>query len=324
MRESGKPKSNMENKLPRLHWQFPAAAKFGRVIPKEKLYSQVGANAQLKQLFVSQIAQIKWAFKLAENTTNLAKTEQVEEIEIIQIKLKTQSLDEKLLAAIDKAIPHPTVFLLQRQKQGQGQGQSQEQEQGQTEISYQAAYKQKVITGKATGAKKTATTTKEKWQQSHYLQSAWLTADNAATQALPAATTLQGLYQLLLEALLPQFASYNIASHNIAASYQAPKKEGLTTQAPGINETPIKKAPISKAVEDPDALSKLATVLKTTPPSLQEKLTTLAEIETLTKQLAQVKNKRDKEKQFNRRQALNDQFKRLAAQLDKLKAALTH
>ena len=304
MQESGMPKSNTENNLPSLHWQFPAAAKFGRVIPKEKLYSQVNANAELKQLFVSQVAQIKWAYKLAENTINLAKTEQVEEIEVIQIKLKTESLDEKLLAAIDKAIPHPTIFLLQRQKQ--------RQEQGQTEISYQAAYKQKVIAGKDTStsnAKKTIKATKEKWQHSHYLQSAWLAADNTATLPLPAATTLQGLYQLLLEALLPQLSSYRV-----------PEKTATSTEALGINETLT-----SKAIEDSGSISKSPTILKTAKqPSLQEKLAALAEIEVLNKQLAQVKNKRDKEKQFNRRQALNDQFKRLVAQLDKLKAALTN
>ena len=40
--------ANKQNQ-PRLHWTFPEAAKFGRVIPKEKLYSQAGANADLKQ-----------------------------------------------------------------------------------------------------------------------------------------------------------------------------------------------------------------------------------------------------------------------------------
>ena len=76
---------------PKLHWRFPEAAKFGRVIPKEKLYSQAGVSAQLKQLFVEQVGQIKWAYKLAETTINLAKHEQVDEIEIIQIKLKNRS-----------------------------------------------------------------------------------------------------------------------------------------------------------------------------------------------------------------------------------------
>ena len=73
---------------PRIHWKFPNVAKFGRVIPKEKLYNQAGANAELKQLFIEQVAQIKWAYKLAENTINLAKTEQVHELEVITNKTK--------------------------------------------------------------------------------------------------------------------------------------------------------------------------------------------------------------------------------------------
>ncbi|MEY8215508.1 MAG: DUF4391 domain-containing protein, partial [Colwellia sp.] len=54
--------------------------------------------------------------------------------------------------------------------------------------------------------------------------------------------------------------------------------------------------------------------------TLEQKLAALAEISALNKKLSQIKNKRDKEKQFNRRLALNDQFKTLALQLKKLKA----
>ena len=280
----------MQQHLPSLQWQFPKAAKFGRVIPKEALYSQTGANAALKQLFVAQVAQIQWAYKLAENTINLAKTKQVEEIEIIHIRLKTQQLDEKILAAIDKAIPHPTVFMLQRVQQGQA------------EISYQAAYKQKLIAVNDAGANKAS---KEKWLHSHYLQSAWVAADNTSTSPLPTATTLQGLYQLLLASLLPQLASSNVTS------YQTPAKTDTNTQALAINETLPKKTSEGSCT-------------MAQPPSLQQKLAALAEIEALNKKLDKVKKQRDKEKQFNRRQALNDQFKRLAAELDKLKAALTN
>ncbi|WP_275672818.1 integrase core domain-containing protein [Marinomonas algicola] len=121
----------------------------------------------------------------------------------------------------------------------------------------------------------------------------WLAEDNTAVLPLPAATTLQGLYQLLLEALLPQLPSY-----------QVPTKTATRTEAPGINETLT-----SKAIEESGSISKSPTIVKTVqPPSLQEKLAALAEIEILNKQLAQVKSKRDKEKQFNRRQALNDQW----------------
>ena len=236
----------MQQHQPSLHWQFPSGAKFGRIIPKEKLYEQTNANADLKQLFVEQVAQIKWAYKLAHNTVNLSKTQEVEEIEIIQIKLKTHALDEKILTAIDQAIPHPTVFMLIR-----------EQQQGAIELAYKAAHKQK--------------TQQEKWQHSQYLQSAWLQPESNPPLPLPPATNLQGLYHQLLEALMPQ-----------------------TDNGPLLGQS-------SKR-------------------TLEQKLAALAEISALNKKLSQIKNKRDKEKQFNRRLALNDQFKTLALQLKKLKA----
>ena len=265
------------NTLPKLHWRFPEAAKFGRVIPKEKLYSQAGVNAHLKQLFVEQVGQIKWAYKLAETTVNLAKTEQVDEIEVIHIKLKTNELDQKVLAAIDKAIPHPTLFVLLREQL--------QEEQGITEIAYMAAHKQKAA---ATTKENKRESVKEKWQQSQYLQSAWTKADSIAAKQLPTATHLQGLYEQLLDALLPVDISNSVAEKR--AEYNA-----------GINLKP-------QANEEPSSRSKK---------SIDEKLADLAEIEALNKQINQVKIKRDKEKQFNRRLELNNQFKALKRQLAK-------
>ena len=245
---------------PRLHWKFPEAAKFGRVIPKEKLYSQVGANADLKQLFVEQVAQIKWAYKLAESTINLAKTEQVHELEVIHIKLKAQTIDEKIITAIDKAIPHPTLFMLTRD--------AKEANMTEQKITYQAAHKLKTITQ----------SNKEKWQQSAYLKSRWLVPSSQHAAPLPTATSLESLYNQLLEALMPLGLQ---GERNL----QEPKsvyEHGKPQQ---------KKR------------------------SLEDKLADLAAIDTLNKQIEQTKAKRDKEKQFNRKRELNDQFKALKKQL---------
>ena len=263
--------ANKQNQ-PRLHWKFPATAKFGRVIPKEKLYSQAGANAELKQLFVEQVAQIKWAYKLAESTINLAKTEQVHELEVIHIKLKAQTLDEKILIAIDKAIPHPTLFMLTRDaKQGnKGEG-AKEASTSEQEIAYQAAHKLKTTTQ----------SNKEKWQQSAYLKSQWLVPSSQHAALLPAATSLESLYNQLLEALMPLGLQ---GVHNL----QEPES------VYGHTKLPTKKR------------------------SLEDKLADLAAIEALNKKINQTKAKRDKEKQFNRKRELNDQFK----SLKKLLAAL--
>jgi len=275
----------MQQYQPSLHWQFPAAAKFGRIIPKEKLYEQTNANAYLKQLFVEQVAQIKWAYKLAENTINLSKTQEVEEIEIIQIKLKTHTLDEKILTAMDKVIPHPTVFMLIR-----------EQQQGAIELAYKAAHKQK--------------TQQEKWQHSQYLQSAWLQPESKPPLPLPPATNLQGLYHQLLEALMPQIDD-GLAHHLSVESKEENKIQ--ETQSPvyelNLDEESSTVQTINRGKQGPSSKR-----------TLEQKLAALAEISALDKKLSQIKNKRDKEKQFNRRLALNDQFKTLALQLKKLKA----
>jgi hypothetical protein len=260
--------ANKKNQ-PLIHWKFPEAAKFGRVIPKEKLYSQAGANSELKQLFVEQVAQIKWAYKLAEITINLAKTEQVHELEIIHIKLKAQSLDEKILIAIDKAIPHPTLFMLTRDsKQGDKVKGENEPEPVEQEIAYQAAHKLKTTTQ----------SNKEKWQQSAYLKSQWLAPSSQHAAPLPAATSLENLYSQLLEELIPI---------------------GLQ----GVNK-----------LQEPEGTFEHSKPQQKKR-SLEDKLADLAAIEALNKQIEQTKAKRDKEKQFNRKRELNDQFKALKKQL---------
>lgn len=266
--------ANKQNQ-PRLHWKFPETAKFGRVIPKEKLYSQAGANAELKQLFVEQVAQIKWAYKLAESTINLAKTEQVHELEVIHIKLKAQTLDEKILIAIDKAIPHPTLFILTRDaKQGdQGKGEN-EPEPVEQEIAYQAAHKLKTITQ----------SNKEKWQQSAYLKSQWLVPSRQHAAPLPATTSLESLYTQLLEALMP-------------LDFQGVKK--------GQNAKNLQESKSVYEHSNPQQKKR----------SLEDRLADLAAIEKLNKKIEQIKAKRDKEKQFNRKRELNDQFKTLKKQL---------
>ncbi|WP_051987276.1 DUF4391 domain-containing protein [Glaciecola punicea] len=265
--------ANKQNQ-PRLHWKFPEAAKFGRVIPKEKLYSQAGANAELKQLFVEQVAQIKWAYKLAEGTINLTKTEQVHELEVIHIKLKAQTLDEKILIAIDKAIPHPTLFMLTRDVkygdiiEGNKGEVAKEANTSEQEIAYQAAHKLKTTTQ----------SNKEKWQQSAYLKSQWLVPSSQHAALLPAATSLESLYNQLLEALIPLGLQ---GVHDL----QEPKSAYVHTKSQQKKR------------------------------SLEDKLADLAAIEALNKQIKKTKAKRDNEKQFNLKRELNDQFKTLKKQL---------
>ena len=283
---------------PSIHWKFPKTAKFGRVIPKEKLYQQAGVNAELKQCFVEQVSQIKWAYKLAENTLNLDKTDQVHELEVIHIKLKAQTLDEKILRAIDKAIPHPTLFILRREVKTTGQTAADKARE--QEICYQAAHKVKLIAGSKSA------TQKEKWQQSIYLKSQWLRPASQPATPLPAATNLERLYNQLLEALMPTGLNVEIdIETDVETDVEVNTVQDVSKPyASELDASEHETAPLTKTINQKR--------------SLAEKLATIEKIEALSKQVNQVKAKRDKEKQFNRRRELNDQFKALKKQLAEL------
>jgi hypothetical protein len=155
-------------------FDYPKSAAFGRVLPKNKIYEHAGASAGLKQLFVNQVDQIVWRFKLAPETINLAATSAVTEIQIFEISLRTGSLDEDILRAIDRSIPFPIIF----------------------ELTW---------TGKrrATAAfKRPSEADTSKWVISEYFSTDW-TSENAPRDPLPVALDLAGLYDNLLTAMMP-------------------------------------------------------------------------------------------------------------------------
>ena len=94
---------------------YPAKAALGRVVPKNKIYAHGNSGANVRGLFVSQVDQIVWRFKLAPETIKLAARPSVPEIQIFEIALKGARLDENVLRAIDKAIPFPILFELTRE-----------------------------------------------------------------------------------------------------------------------------------------------------------------------------------------------------------------
>lgn len=92
---------------------LPKTTEFNKRIPKEKFYENLNVTPTLKKCFVDQIKVIYWRNKIAETTTNLAIGSTVTEIEVFEIKLKTNLLYEGVLRQIDKEIPYHIVFLLE-------------------------------------------------------------------------------------------------------------------------------------------------------------------------------------------------------------------
>ena len=92
---------------------LPKTTDFNKRIPKEKFYANLNVTPAVKKCFVDQIKVIYWRNKIASSTTNLAPGTTVTEIEVFEVKLKTNLLDEGVLRQIDKEIPYHIVFLLE-------------------------------------------------------------------------------------------------------------------------------------------------------------------------------------------------------------------
>lgn len=157
---------------------YPKQAEFGRVLPKNKIYEHSGANSRLKDLFVEQIEQIVWRYKLAPETINLAAKPGVPEIQVFTVQLKTSELHRDVLRCIDCAVQFPIIFEL---IQGQGVD-------AKTQVV--AAYKRPSEADSAN------------WGCSEYFESGWMPAKTERAP-LPLALDLGGLYEQMLKRLLP-------------------------------------------------------------------------------------------------------------------------
>ncbi len=153
---------------------FPKSAAFGKVLPKNKIYEHSGANTRLKELFVEQVEQIVWQYKLAPETINLPARPGVPEIQIFSIQLKTAELHGDVLRCIDGAIPYPIVFELAFD--------------GKTQVV--AAYKRPNESDAS------------RWVLSDYFATTWLPSD-CERAAMPLALDLGGLYEQALHRLIP-------------------------------------------------------------------------------------------------------------------------
>ena len=154
--------------------QWPETAKVDRVIPKERLYAEASAGAALKQRFVDEVQRVRWAYKLGDESLRLAPGETVTEIQVFVLDLKGSSLDNSVLASIDKAIPSQIIFEVRR-------------EDGLwTEQAMTAAYKR--AGGKTKGT--------------DYFRTGWIGSEQPRIP-LPTALDMDGLYSQLLGRLLP-------------------------------------------------------------------------------------------------------------------------
>jgi len=93
-------------------FRYPEKARFGQIIPKTKIYEHAKLKPGQKAQFVELVQQIRWAYKLAPETTNLSATDDVREIQILRIRITQRDLPDDVLRIIDRAIPSAVIFEL--------------------------------------------------------------------------------------------------------------------------------------------------------------------------------------------------------------------
>jgi len=91
---------------------YPKQAEFNRLVPKSKIYTYGRVSKRIKDLFVAQVGEILWKYKLSPETINLPARNGINEIQVFDIALKKPELDTDILQAIDKAIPFALIFQL--------------------------------------------------------------------------------------------------------------------------------------------------------------------------------------------------------------------
>ena len=91
-------------------YKFPKQAKVDKLIPKNKIYEQGKATSKVEQLFIDQVENIRWAYKLSSSTIHIQDQDDLKEIQIFRVKSRIEDLDVAILSFIDKLIPTPIIF----------------------------------------------------------------------------------------------------------------------------------------------------------------------------------------------------------------------
>jgi hypothetical protein len=152
---------------------YPKQAAFGRVLPKSKIYEHSRASPAVREMFVRQVEQIIWKFKLASETINLPSKPAVPEIQIFALQLKTPELNHDVLRCIDVAVQFPIIF----------------------ELNFDG--KTKVVAA----LKRLSESDTKRWVVSDYFSSKWIQTE-VERVGMPLALDLGILYEIILQRLI--------------------------------------------------------------------------------------------------------------------------
>ena len=159
---------------------WPERARFGERVPRDKLFALAGGGKAIRDLYAAQVERITWTHKLFPASVNLRAGASVPEIVVLEVVLRADALDDRVLAHIDEAVPRHTLFELRRDG----------------EVALAGAFKRR---SDADASHMVIDT---------HARGAWHPAD-APHAPLPTAIDLDGLYAGLLRSLWPHPARAN-------------------------------------------------------------------------------------------------------------------
>ena len=89
---------------------LPKECKVDKFIPKKTFYEKVNISNVIKEEFTDKLSKIYWKYKISEDTINILKTEDVEEIEVFEIELRERYNCKNVIKTITKNIPYPILY----------------------------------------------------------------------------------------------------------------------------------------------------------------------------------------------------------------------
>jgi hypothetical protein len=154
-------------------FQFPEQTTVNKVLPKTKIYDKTRPAKTVRDLFVSDVEQIVWKYKLSPDTLRLSPADGIQEIQVFEIALKRSEISLRVLETIDRAIPYPVIYRLCRGQR----------------VRHVAAFKRPAQDGS------------QKWMIGEYYQTPW-TKDAASHNPLPLSLNLKSLYDQMMRAFI--------------------------------------------------------------------------------------------------------------------------
>lgn len=83
-----------------------------KIMPKEAFYKKLTLSNEVKSSFVSDIKRIVWTNKFSKDTLNVEDGKAVSEILVLELEVKKQDINYKILEAIAKQNSHKILFVL--------------------------------------------------------------------------------------------------------------------------------------------------------------------------------------------------------------------